>query len=97
MEQIGKSTLGKKDHNIERNEIIDLESIYARLAKASSFSEDPPSLSNLCADTSVIQDSSSSVSISKGLDKDDNEVSKILNEFFNTSDEASVSPNRSVV
>ena len=97
MEQIGKSTLGKKDHNIVRNEIIDLESIYARLAKASSFSEDPPSLSNLCADTSVIQDSSSSVSISKGLDKDDNEVSKILNKFFNTSDEASVSPNRSVV
>ena len=97
MEQIGKSILGKKDHNMVRNEIIDLESIYARLAKVSSFSEDLPSPYNLCTDTSVIQGSSSSVSISKGLDKDANEVSKILNEFFHTSDEASVSPNRRVV
>ena len=43
--------------------------------------------------TSVVQNSSSSVNISEGLDEDDNEVLKILNEFLNTSDEASVSPN----
>ena len=32
------------------------------------------------------------VNISEGLDEDDNEDFKILNEFLNTSDEASVSP-----
>ena len=33
------------------------------------------------------------LSRSVNVDEDDNEVSKILNEFLNTSDEASVSPN----
>ena len=93
VQKIGKSTLGKTDHKVVRNESIDLESIYARLAETSSFTEDPPSPSNLCTDTSVVQNSSSSVNISEGLDEDDNEVLKILNEFLNTLDEASVSPN----
>ena len=43
VQKIGKSALGKKDHNLVGNESIDLESIYARLAEASSFPEDPPS------------------------------------------------------
>ena len=34
------------------------------------------------------------LSRSVNVDEDDNEVSKILNEFLNTSDEASVSPNK---
>ena len=90
----GKSTLGKKDHKVVGNENIDLESIYARLAEASSFSENLPSPPNLFTDTSVVQKSSNSVNISEGLDEDDNEdLKKILNEFLNTSDEASVSPN----
>ena len=93
VQKIGKSTLGKKDDKVVRNVSIDLESIYARLAEASSFYEDPPSPPNLCTDTSVVQNSSRSVNISEGLDEDDNEVLKILNEFLNTSDEASVSPN----
>ena len=93
VQKIGKSALGKKDDKVVRNESIDLESIYARLAEASSFYEDPPSPPNLCTDTSVVQNSSSSVNMSVGLDEDDNEVLKILNEFLNTSDEASVSPN----
>ena len=93
VQKIGKSALGKKDDKVARNESIDLESIYARLAEASSFYEDPPSPPNLCTDTSVAQNSSSSVNMSVGLDEDDNEVLKILNEFLNTSDEASVSPN----
>ena len=41
VQKIGKSTLDKKDEKVVRNESIDLESIYARLAEASSFSEDP--------------------------------------------------------
>ena len=43
VQKIGKSTLDKKDEKVVRNESIDLESIYARLAEASSFSEDPAS------------------------------------------------------
>ena len=93
VQKIGKSTLGKKDHNIVRNKKVALESIYDRLAEASSFSEDPPSPPNLFSDASAVQNSSSSVNISEGLDEDDAEVLKILNEFLNTSDEASVSPN----
>ena len=94
VQEIGKTTLGKKDHKVVGNENIDLESIYARLAEASSFSENLPSPPNLFTDTSVVQKSSSSVNISEGLDEDDNEdLKKILNEFLNTSDEASVSPN----
>ena len=93
VQKIGKSALGKKDDKVVRNESIDLESIYARLAEASSFYEDPPSPPNLCTDTSVVQNSSSSVNISVELEEDDNEVLKILIEFLNTSDEASVSPN----
>ena len=73
--------------------MINLESIYNKLAEASSFAEDPPFPPNLCTDRSVAQNSSSSVNISEGLDEDDNEVSKILNEFLDTLDEASVSPN----
>ena len=79
--------------NVVRNESIDLESFYVRLAEDSSFSDNPPSRPNLCTDTSVIQNSSISVTTSEGLYEDDNEVLKILNEFLNTSDEASVSPN----
>ena len=71
-----------------------MQSIYGRFAEATSFSEDPPSPPKLCTDTSVVQNSSSSVNISEGLDEDENEVLKILNEFLNTSDEASVSPNK---
>ena len=93
VQKIGKSALDKKDDKVARNESIDLERIYTRLAEASSFYEDPPSPPNLCTDTSVVQNSSSSVNISVGLHEDDNEVLKILNEFLNTSDEASVSPN----
>ena len=43
VQKIGKSTLDKKDEKVVRSESIDLESIYARLAEASSFSEDPAS------------------------------------------------------
>ena len=92
-QMIGKSTLGKKDHKIVGNESIDLDSIYASLAEASSFSEDPSSPPSVCIDTSVVQNSSNSVNISEGLGEDNNEVLKILNEIRNTSDEASVSPN----
>ena len=67
--------------------------ILQSLPEASSFYEDPPSPPNLCSDKSVVQNSSSTVNMSAGLDEDDNEVLKILNEFLNTSDEASVSPN----
>ena len=81
-------------HKVVRNESIDLESIYVRLAEGSSFAENPQSPHlNLCTDTCVVQNSSSSVNISEGLDEDDNGVLKILNEFFSTSDEASISPN----
>ena len=90
VEKIGKSTLGKKDHQIV-NDSTDLEIICARLAEASSFSEYPPSPSNLCADTYVVQNSSNSVNISERLEKDD-EFLKILNGFLNSLDEASVSP-----
>ena len=69
VQKIRKSTLSKKDHNVVGNESIDLESIYARLAEASSFYEDPPSPTNLCTDTSVVQNSSSSVNISEGLEE----------------------------
>ena len=92
VEKIGKSTLGKKDHQIV-NDSTDLEIICARLAEASSFSEYPPSPSNLCADTYVVQNSSNSVNISERLEKDDNEFLKILNGFLNSLDEASASPN----
>ena len=55
VQKIGKSTLGKKDHEVEGNESIDLENIYARLAEVSSFSEDSPSPPNLCTtNTSVV-------------------------------------------
>ena len=80
-------------HKLVRNESIDLESIYVRLAEGSSFAENPQSPPNLCTDTYVVQNSSSSVNISEALDEDDNGVLKILNEFFSTSDEASISPN----
>ena len=60
-EKIGKSTLGKKDHKVVRNESIILQNIFTRLAEASSFSKDPPSPPNLCTDTSVVQNFSSSV------------------------------------
>ena len=91
VQQTGKISLGKKDHKVVGNENIDLQRIYARLAEASSFCEDPTYPPNLCNDISVVQNSSSSVNISEGLDED-HEVLKILNEFLNTSDEASVSP-----
>ena len=72
VQQIGKSsTLDKKDHKVVGNGSIDLESIYARPTEASSFSEDPPSPLNLCTDTSVVENSSSSVNVSEGLDEDD--------------------------
>ena len=93
VQKIGKSTLGKTHLKVVRNESIDPESVYARLADSSSFVEDPPSPPNLCTDTSVVQNSSSSVNIYEGLDEDDKEVLKILNEFFSTLDEALVSPN----
>ena len=93
VQKIGKSILGKKDHKVVGNESIDLESIYAGITGASSFSENPPSPTNLCTDISVAQNTSSRVNISEGLDEDNNDVLKILNEFLNTSDEASVSPN----
>ena len=93
VQKIGKSILGKKDHKVVGNESIDLESIYAGITGASSFSENPPSPTNLCTDKSVAQNTSSRVNISEGLDEDNNDVLKILNEFLNTSDEASVSPN----
>ena len=93
VQKIGKSTLGKKDHNIVRNKKVALESIYDRLAEASSFSEDPPSPPNLFSDASAVQNSSSSVNISEGLDEDDNEFLNILNQFLNISDEASVTSN----
>ena len=80
-------------HKVVRNKSIDLESIYVRLAEGSSFAENPQSPPNLCTDTCVVQNSSSSVNISEGLDKDNIGVLKILSEFFSTSDEASVSPN----
>ena len=70
------------------------KSIYARLAETSSFSEDPPSPPNLYTDISVVQNSSSNVNISEGLNEDDSEVLKFLNEFLNTSNEALVSPNK---
>ena len=88
VEKIGKSTLGKKDHKVVRNESIDLENIFTKLAEeASSFSKDPPSPPNLCTDTSVVQ------TFRVGLDEDDNEVLEILKEFLSTSDETSISPN----
>ena len=93
VQKIGKSTLGKKGHNIVRNKKVALESIYDRLAEASSFSEDPPSPPNLFSDASAVQNSSSSVNISEGLDEADNEVLNILNQFLNISDEASVTSN----
>ena len=92
VQKIGKSTLGKKDHKVVGNESIYLESTFARLAEASSFCEDPPSPPNLCTKTSVVQNSSISVNMSEGLDEDNNEIWKILNEFLNSSDETSVSP-----
>ena len=84
--------VGKKDHKVVGNESIDLESIYARLAEASSFYEDQPSPPNLCTETCVEQNPSSSVNMSEGLDEDNNEILETLNEFPNTSDETSVSP-----
>ena len=53
--------------------------ILQSLAEASSFYEDPSSPPNLCTDKSVLQNSSSSVNMSVGLDEDDNEALKILN------------------
>ena len=47
VQKIGKSNLSKTDYEIVRNESIDLESIYARLAEASSFPEGPPYPPNL--------------------------------------------------
>ena len=37
VQKIEKSTLGKKDHKLEGNESIDLESIYAGLLKLDLF------------------------------------------------------------
>ena len=48
VQKIGKSTLGKTDHKLVRNESTDLESIYAKLLEGSSFAEYPPSPPNLC-------------------------------------------------
>ena len=93
VQKIGKSSLGKTDYKVVRNESVDLESIYTRLAEGSSFAENPPSPPNFCTDTSIVQNSSTSVNISEGLVEDGNEVLKILNEFLSTSDEASGSPN----
>ena len=87
---IGSLEVGKAEH-IQR--LCQVQKIYVRLAEASSFAEDPPSPPNLCTDTSVVENSSSSVNWSEGLDEDDNEVLNILNGFLNTSDEASGSPN----
>ena len=47
VQKIGKSTLGKTDHKLVRNESTDLESIYAKLLEGSSFAEYPPSPPNL--------------------------------------------------
>ena len=94
VQKIVNSTLSKKDHKEVGYESIELESIYARFAETSSFPEDPPSPPNLYTDISVVQNSSSIVNISEGLNEDDSEVSKFLNEFLNTSDEALVSPNK---
>ena len=58
----------------------------------SSLSEDPPFPPNLRNNTSVVQNSSSRVTISWGLEEDDNEILNILNEFLNTLDETSISP-----
>ena len=91
VQKIAKSTLGKKDDKVVRNVSINLENIYFRHAEASSFYADPPSPPNHCTD--IVQNSSSSVDMSEGLDEDDDEVLKILNEFLNTLDEASFSPN----
>ena len=76
MQKIGKSTLGKRDRKVVGNESIDLESIYARLAEASSFFQDPQYPPNLYTDTSFAQNSSSSVDISEGLEEDANEFLK---------------------
>ena len=54
IQKIGKRTYGKKDHKVLGNESINQESIYARFAKASSFSDNPPSPPNICTDTSVV-------------------------------------------
>ena len=75
MQKIGKSTLGKRDRKVVGNESIDLESIYARLAEASSFFEDSQYPPNLYTDTSFAQNCSSSVDISEGLE-DANEFLK---------------------
>ena len=72
-----KISLCKKDDKVVRNESIDLESIYARIAEARSFSGEPALPRNLCTDTYVVQNSSSSVNISEELNEDDNEVLKI--------------------
>ena len=60
VQKIGKSTLGMTDHKVVRNESIYVESIYVRLAKASSLAEDLPSPPKVCTDTSIVQNSSSS-------------------------------------
>ena len=60
-----------------------MDKIYARLAEASYFAVDQSSSPRLCTDTSIVQNSSSSVvNISEGIEEDDNEVLKTLNEFL---------------
>ena len=54
-----------------------MESIYARITEARSFSAEPALPRNLCTDTYVVQNSSSSGNISEELNEDDNEVLKI--------------------
>ena len=60
-----------------------MDKIYARLAEASYFAVDQLSSPRLCTDTSIVQNSSSSVvNISEEIEEDDNEVLKTLNEFL---------------
>ena len=65
IQKIGKSASGKRENKIAGSEV-------------GYISEDPLSPPNMCTDTSVVQNSSSSVHISEVLDKDDNEIFKYL-------------------
>ena len=67
VQKIGKGTLGKKNHKVVGNESIDLGSIHARLAEASTFSEGPAIPPNLCTDTSAVKNSSISVNVPEGF------------------------------
>ena len=63
------------------------------------FLEDPPSPTNLCTYTKLLYNYlyktlQVDVNFSEELDEDDKEILNILNEFLNTSNEVSVSPNK---